>query len=261
MIIVTTEQFKVDGDTAIVTGASRGIGRAIARRFMEDGVDVAICSRDIDRVEPVADELNDELTAEALPLECDVRERDAVEDMVGSTIETLGGLDVLVNNAGASFMAPFEEISPNGWQSIVEINLEGTYNFSQVAGEYMRDNNGGIIVNMSSVAGQFGAPFMSHYSSAKAGIINLTRTLAQEWSEKGIRVNCVAPGYVATKGVEEQMGLEAGEVNRSEVDRNVGLKEEVADITQFLASEASSYIVGQTITCQGVPPALGLPDE
>lgn len=257
---MVTEQFEVDGETAIVTGASRGIGREIAERFLQDGVDVAICSREIDRIQPVADEVNEEYAANALAVECDVRDRDAVDEMVGRTVDEFGTVDVLVNNAGASFMAPFEEISPNGWDSIVSINLEGTYNFSQSAGKTMRENDGGIIVNMSSVAGQLGAPFMSHYASAKGGIITLTRSLAQEWAEKGVRVNCVAPGYVATEGVQEQMGIDAGDVERTEIDRNMGLTGEIADIVQFLASPASSYIVGQTITCQGVPPTLELPD-
>ncbi|MFB6345454.1 MAG: SDR family NAD(P)-dependent oxidoreductase [bacterium] len=258
---MATSQFQIDGETAIVTGGSRGIGREIAERVIQEEVNVALCSRDLSRVEPVADELGETYSAEALAVECDVRDREAVDRMVDETLHEFGSLDLLVNNAGASFMAPFEEISPNGWDSIVSINLEGTYNFCQAAGEKMMDSDGGIIINMSSVAGQLGAPFMSHYASAKSGIINLTRSLAQEWSSKGIRVNCVAPGYVATEGVQEQMGIEAGDVDRSDVDRNMGLTEEIADIVQFLASPASSYIVGQTITCQGVPPSLELPEE
>lgn len=255
-----TEQFQVDGDVAIVTGSSRGIGRTITERFLQDDVNVTICSREIDRVQPVADELNDQYDASVLAVECDIRDRDAVDDMIDATLDEFGRIDVLVNNAGASFMAPFQEISPNGWDSIVSINLEGTYHCTQSAGEYMRENGGGIIINMSSVAGQDGAPFMSHYASAKAGVINLTRTLAQEWSDDGIRINCVAPGYVATEGVREQMGIEIDDVSREGVDRNIGLTDEVADIVQFLSSPASSYIVGETITCQGVPPTMELPD-
>ncbi len=248
-----TDQFEIDGDTAIVTGASRGIGQEIAERFLQDDVDVAITSREMDRIQPVADEFNSSFTAQALPVECDIRDREAVDRLVERTIEELGGLDVLINNAGASFTAPFEEISPNGWETIVRINLEGTYHCTQSSGEYMMDHGGGIIINMSSMAGQRGSPFMSHYGSAKAGVINLTRTLAQEWSPYGIRINCIAPGLVVTRGVQEQMDLDLEEVDRSEVDRNVGLTEEIADIVQFLSSPASSYIVGQTLNCEGVP--------
>ncbi len=256
------DAFSVDGRTTIVTGASRGIGRAIAERFAADGADVTICSREQDNVDPVARHINDgdAYAGRAVALECDVRDRASVEAMVKTTVDEFGGVDVLVNNAGASFMAPFEDISPNGWETIVDINLTGTYHCSQVAGEHMREHGGGTIINMSSVAGQRGSPLMSHYGAAKAGIINLTRSLAEEWAEHDVRVNCIAPGFVATPGVAEQMGVEAEDVDRSEVDRQVGVSDEIATITQFLASPASSYMVGETVTAQGVPGGLESPD-
>jgi 3-oxoacyl-[acyl-carrier protein] reductase len=256
---MTTEQFSVDGDTALVTGASSGIGRAIAERFADDGAEVVVCSREQDNVDPVADEIED-AGGSALAVECDVRERDSVEALVEATVEEFGGLDTLVNNAGASFMANFEGISENGWKTIVDINLHGTYHCTQAAGEVMREAGGGTIVNFASVAGQEGAPYMSHYAAAKASVINLTSTLAFEWADHGIRVNCIAPGFVATPGVESQMGVTADDIDREEVDRKIGTSEEIADVTQFLASPAASYLTGETITARGVPDIMESPE-
>ena len=256
---MTTDQFSVDGDTALVTGASSGIGRAIAERFAADGADVVVCSREQDNVDPVADDIED-AGGSALAVECDVRERDSVEALVEATVEEFGGLDTLVNNAGASFMANFEGISENGWKTIVDINLHGTYHCTQAAGEVMREAGGGTIVNFASVAGQEGAPYMSHYAAAKAGVVNLTSTLAYEWADDGIRVNCIAPGFVATPGVASQMGVTADEIDRGEVDRKIGTSEEIADVAQFLASPAASYLTGETITARGVPDIMESPE-
>ena len=257
---MTTEQFSVADQTAIVTGASSGIGRAIAERFADDGADVVVCSREQDNVDPVAEDINESEGGSALAVECDVRERDTVEALVDATVEEFGTVDCLVNNAGASFMANFEGISENGWKTIVDINLHGTYHCTQAAGEVMREGGGGTIVNFASVAGQEGAPFMSHYAAAKAGIINLTSTLAFEWADDDVRVNCIAPGFVATPGVESQMGVSAENIDREEVDRKIGTSEEIADIAQFLASPASSYVVGETITARGVPDIMESPE-
>ena len=247
------DQFAVDGQTVIVTGASQGIGRSIAERFADDGADVVICSREQGKVDEVAAGINDAAGRTCLSVECDVTERDAVDALVETTVAEFGSVDTLVNNAGASFMAGFEDISENGWQTIVDINLHGTYNCTQAAGEVMRDGDGGTVINFSSVAGNRGAPLMSHYAAAKAGVSNLTATLAYEWAEHDIRVNCIAPGFVATPGVESQMGVSADDIDRSAVDRRIGLEAEIADLAQFLASEAASYITGQTITAKGVP--------
>ncbi|WP_115864753.1 SDR family NAD(P)-dependent oxidoreductase [Halorussus litoreus] len=258
---MTTEQFGVADRTAIVTGASSGIGRTIAERFADDGADVVVCSREQGNVDPVAEAIEEsDRDGSALAVECDVTDRDAVEALVDATVEEFGGVDVLVNNAGASFMAQFEDISENGWETIVDINLHGTFHCTQVAGERMREDGGGAVINLASVAGQQGAPLMSHYGAAKAGVVNLTTTLAYEWAGDGVRVNCISPGFVATPGVESQMGVSAENIDREEVQRRIGTTEEIADIAQFLASPAASYVVGETITAQGVPDVMETPD-
>ncbi|UTF53110.1 SDR family NAD(P)-dependent oxidoreductase [Natronosalvus rutilus] len=257
---MTVEQFHVDGDVAIVTGASSGIGRTIAERFADDGVDVVICSREQENVDPVADAIEDsDRPGNTLAVECDVTDSEAVAALVEATVETFGGLDILVNNAGASFMANFDGISENGWRTILDINLTGTYLCTHAAADHLKDG-GGIVVNLSSVAGIKGAPYMSHYAAAKAGVNALTSSLGFEWASEGVRVNAVAPGFVATKGVEAQMGIAADEVDRDEIDRRMGTVEEIADVVQFLASPASSYLVGQTLEAGGKPAIMENPD-
>ncbi|MBX0321502.1 SDR family oxidoreductase [Halomicroarcula sp. F13] len=251
------DRFSVDGP-AVVTGASRGIGRAVAATFAADGADVAICSRDEGEITGTAAALSDAHPGEVIGVECDVRDRDSVEALVEAAVAEFGGLGVLVNNAGASFVASFDDISPNGWQSVVDVNLTGTVNCAQAASDHIA--GGGSVVNVASVAGEDGAPYMSHYAASKAAIINLTRTLAYEWAGDDVRVNCVAPGYVATPGLESQMGISADAVDRDEVDRNVGVSEEIADVVRFLASDAASFVTGQTLTPRGVPPIEETPD-
>ena len=163
-----------------------------------------------------------------------------------------------MNNAGASFMAGFDDISPNGWATIVDSNLTGTYHCSQAAAEHLADG-GGAVVNLASVAGRDGSPYMSHYGAAKAGVINLTRSLAYEWAGRGVRVNCVAPGFVATPGLASQMGIEADDLDRDDVDRRVGLSEEIADVVQFLASPAASFLTGETVAPAGKPDVMETP--
>ncbi|KDE57230.1 3-oxoacyl-ACP reductase [Halostagnicola sp. A56] len=257
---MSTDQFSVDGDTAVVTGASSGIGRAIAESFAADGVDVVVCSREQDNVDPVAEGIREsDRPGAAVAVECDVTDRDAVDALVETTVAEFGSLDVLVNNAGASFMAGFDDISPNGWETIVDINVNGTYHCTHAAADHLKAG-GGAVINLASVAGQQGSAYMSHYGAAKAAVINLTTSLAAEWASDDVRVNCIAPGFVATPGVESQMGVSADAIDRSDVDRQIGTVEEIADIAQFLASPASSYMVGETIAAKGVPRVEETPD-
>jgi NAD(P)-dependent dehydrogenase (short-subunit alcohol dehydrogenase family) len=250
----TRDTYAVDGSTAVVTGSSRGIGRAIAERFAADGVDVVVSSRDRDAVEAVADEIDaSDAPGRALGVECDVRDWDAIEALVEATEEELGEIDVLVNNAGASFEAPFEELSRNAWRTIVDINLNGAFNCSRVVGQRMIDGDGGTIVNVSSVAARDGAPQMTHYAAAKSGLNSLTRTLGYEWAEHEIRINGVMPGLVLTEGVEQQRSMAAADVDTDAVDRQLGVPDDVARVVQFLASPGARYVQGETIVVEGVP--------
>jgi NAD(P)-dependent dehydrogenase (short-subunit alcohol dehydrogenase family) len=213
-----------------------------------------VSSRDQDAVDAVAEDINDSAAAgRATGIECDIRDWDAIEALVEATEAELGPIDVLVNNAGASFEAPLEELSQNAWQTIVDINLNGTFNCSRVVGDRMIENGGGTIVNLSSVAARDGAPQMTHYAAAKAGMNNLTRTLGYEWASYDVRVNGIMPGLVLTEGLENQRSVSADDIDTDEVDRQIGLPDEIARVVQFLASPGAQYIQGETIVVEGVP--------
>lgn len=249
-----TDRFRADGDVALVTGASRGIGRVTAFELAAVGADVAVASRSLEDLEAVVDELEATFDAEAIAIETDISDPDAVEEMVETTVSELGGLDILVNNAGASFVSETEDISPNGWDVVADINLKGTHLCSTAALPHLE--GGGRIVNFSSIAGQYGSNTMSHYGAAKAGVENLTRSLANEWADRDIRVNCIAPGLVLTPGSAGVMGVGSDTAHdRSTVDRVVGGADEIADAVVFLATQASSYLTGETIVIEG-PPAV-----
>ena len=251
---MSDNKFDIDGSSAIVTGASSGIGRRIAEGFAAQGVDTTICSREQDNVDPVAEEINDgDAPGRVLPIECDVRDRDSVESMVETTVEEFGGLDVLVNNAGAVFKCDFNDLSENGWKTIVDINLHGVFNCTHAAREALQDG-GGSVVNISSVRSQEAAPHETHYGAAKAGVNNLTKSLASEWASDGVRVNCVAPGFIATPGAVTAGDTDPADIDRSEVDRKTGTTAEIADVVEFLASPAASFIAGEILTVRGVPP-------
>jgi len=251
---MSTTDFEISGSTAVVTGSSSGIGRAIVERFAHHGMDVVVTSRSLENVEPVAEGINQsDAAGKAIPIACDIREWAEIESLLDETTEKLGPVDVWINNAGASFMAPFEKISQNGWKTIVDINLNGVFNCTQIVGEQMRTNGGGTIINISSVAGRDGAPEMTHYAAAKSGLDNLTRTLGYEWAKYDIRINGIMPGLVATEGLESQEGISADEIDQTAVQREIGAPDEIASVAQFLASPAASYIQGETIVVEGIP--------
>lgn len=250
---MSAEKFQIDGSSAIVTGASSGIGRRIAEVFTAQGVNTTICSREQDNVDPVAREINDsERSGTALPVECDVRNRDAVDEMVDRTVDEFGGLDVLVNNAGAAFKCSFDELSENGWRTIVDINLHGVFNCTHAAKDSLK-NGGGSVINISSMRSLEAAPDETHYGAAKAGVNSLTKSLANEWASDGVRVNCVAPGFIVTPGAVTAGGTDPDEIDRTDVDRQTGTTSEIADVVEFLASPASSFVVGETLSVRGVP--------
>src|SRR5256885_11430745 len=192
--------FSLEGKTAIVTGGGTGIGKAIAIEFAKAGADVAICSRRLEHLEPVVKAIRD-LGRRSFAMAVDVRQEDQVKAMVERTAQELGRLDVMVNNAGASFRAKPEDISVNGWNTVVGINLTGAFLGCKWAGrQMMQQPTGGVIVNIASIAGVYGSTMMSHYGAAKSAVITLTRELGTAWGPKGGRGNCIAPGPVGTEG-------------------------------------------------------------
>jgi len=242
-----------EDETAVVTGASRGLGRAIAYRLAECGADVVVAARSGDTLATVADEIESETASDALDVPVDVRDTDAIDRLVRRATEFGdGSVEMLIANAGANFHAPVTELSENAWRTIVDINLDGTYRCCHAFAEAIAAADVGRVVTMSSVIGRDGAAESAHYAASKAGIEALTRSLALEWGEKDVRVNCLRPGLVATPGVEENRGVTADRIDRDKVDRSLGHPDEIADLACFLVSPGASYVSGQTYTAEGV---------
>jgi NAD(P)-dependent dehydrogenase (short-subunit alcohol dehydrogenase family) len=259
---MTDDVFDITGKVTIVTGGGTGIGADIAREFCRRGTKVMITSRTMDHLGPVAEGIRKD-GGMVETIACDVRQGDQVDAVVKKTVDTWGRIDVLINNAGASFVAHAHDISPNGFAAIVAINLNGTFNFSRAAAKVMMElKTGGTIINISSDSGVYGAATMSHYGAAKAGVINLTRSLAIEWAPYGIRVNCVSPGPIETPGVKEVLWptpeLQQKAVNGTALKR-FGTGLEVAWPCVFLAAKASSYITGANLQVDGYAMSAGDP--
>jgi NAD(P)-dependent dehydrogenase (short-subunit alcohol dehydrogenase family) len=252
--------FSLEGKTAIVTGGGTGIGKSIAIEFARAGADVAVCSRKLEHLEPVVKTICDlgrRSFAEAL----DVRVEDQVKAMVARAAREFGRLDIMVNNAGASFRAKPEDISVNGWNAVVQINLNGVFLGCKWAAHQMFAQGGGVIINLASIAGVYGSTMMSHYGASKAAVITLTRELAIAWGRRGIRVNCIAPGPVETEGyldVLHKTDPDAEKTYRAVANRVAmgrwGRVEEIAYPAIFLASDASAFMTGETIIVDGGPP-------
>ena len=239
------------GEVALVTGGGTGIGREIALAFADCGADVAIASREMSHLRPVAEEI-EERGARACATTVDVRDYDAVETMTDTVVEELGGIDVLVNNAGANFLTPTESLTPNGWRAVVGTILDGTAYCTFAVGEHMAENDGGAIVAMGATNSVRGAPYHAHSGAGKAGVHNLMQTVASEWSSHDIRANTVAPGIIETEGVTEAAGGELPEEFLADVPADrFGTPADCVPLVLFLCSPAAAYVTGAYFTVDG----------
>ncbi|HZG56200.1 glucose 1-dehydrogenase [Paenibacillus sp.] len=245
--------YRLDGLTALVTGAGRGIGRALAIGLAEAGADVALVSRTAEHLEAVAGEIRGSTGREALPLPADVTRRPDLERAVRQAIDRFGKIDVLVNNAGMNIRTPALDVTDEEWDRIVGTNLTSAFMLSQIVGGHMKERGTGRIVNIASVAGHTALRTGVVYGSTKAALIQMTKILALEWGKYGIRVNAVGPWYFPTPLTEK---LLANESFRKDVESRtplgrVGRLEELVGPVAFLASDAASYVTGQTLFVDG----------
>jgi 2-deoxy-D-gluconate 3-dehydrogenase len=249
----TSSPFDLTGKNAFITGASRGIGRAIAVAMAAAGADVALVARTEDGLEETAGVVGG-LGRKAMVIPADVTSQAAVTAAVEAAAEGLGHLDIVVNNAGGTnFMVPFTDIRAGGWDKVMTLNLNSAVYVCQAVASHLFSRGGGSVINVASVGGLIGAPFVAPYGASKAAVISLTKSLAVEWGPGGVRVNALCPGWTAT---ELNRGLwedpEAGPATIATVPMGRwGRAEEMAGPALFLASDASSFMTGQTLTVDG----------
>ena len=245
--------FDLTGRTALVTGASRGIGRSIALALADSGADLALNSRGTEALEKVAQEVA-ERGRRAIVLAGDVTDRAAAGAMVAGAIDALGHLDVVVNNAGGTaFMVPFTDLRFSGWEKVMRLNVESAVHVLQAAAPHLLERRTGSVINVASVAGLSATPAMAQYGASKAALISLTRTLAVEWASTGVRVNALCPGWTATdlnRTLWENEQVYAGLTATIPMGR-WAKAEEMAGPAVFLASDASSFMTGQTLVVDG----------
>ncbi len=240
----------LEGRVAIVTGASRGIGRVVALCLAEDGASVVVSGRDAARVETAAKEM-EALGAAVLGVAADVARREDVARLVDSTRERFGRIDILVNNAGITRDALLIRMKDEDWDQVLSVNLRGAFLMTRAVGKVMMRQKGGRIINIASVAGAMGNAGQVNYSAAKAGLIGMTKAAARELAHWGILVNAVAPGLIDTD-LSAAMPADSRDALIAQIPlKRVGNAREVAEVVRFLAGDGASYVTGQVIHVNG----------
>jgi len=245
-------RISLEGKVALVTGGSRGIGRASALAFADAGADVAVASRKLADLEKVAEEIRAK-GRKSLAVASHVAKTEDSKSLVDKVMAEFGRIDILVNNAGTNpYYGPLMDAEEWAWDTTMNVNLKGQFLLSQLVARIMREHGGGNIINTSSVGG-IQASDLGIYSASKAALIMLTECMAKEWGQYNIRVNAIAPGVIKTR-LSEQLWKDP-EAGKAVVDScallRLGEPEDVAGVVLFLASDASSYVTGETIAIDG----------
>jgi len=245
------------GKRVLITGGAGGIGAATAKRFLDEGAHVVV----LDCNNEALSRIKDELPSLSGTISADVSDADAVARAFGELDKLLGGLDVLINNAGISVRQPFMDITPQQWRMVMDVNLNGMFFVAQQAARRMLAGNGGVILNMGSTNGIMGYPFYADYNASKAGVIELTRSMALELAPK-VRVIAVCPGFILTPMQEAEYTPEMLHAFESKVPlKRVGCPEEVAALFAFLASDDAAFITGHYFVIDGGEIAGGLASQ
>jgi len=241
----------------VVTGGGSGLGKAMTKYFMELGAKVAITSRDLEKLQTTAKELETETGGKCLAIQCDVRHYDQVEAMLAETLKAYGKVDVLLNNAAGNFISPTERLSANAWDTIIDIVLKGSKNCTLAFGKHWieaKQQNTNVL-NIVTTYAWTGSAYVVPSATAKAGVLAMTRSLAVEWAKYGIRMNAIAPGPFPTKGAWDRL-LPGDLKEKIDLAKKVPLKrvgdhQELANLAAYLVSDFSAYINGEVVTIDG----------
>jgi NAD(P)-dependent dehydrogenase (short-subunit alcohol dehydrogenase family) len=247
----------LQGKTIVVTGGGSGLGKAMTKYFLELGANVAITSRDLEKLKTTAAELEAATNGKCLPVQCDVRHYDQVEAMLQSVVDTFGKVDVLLNNAAGNFISPTERLSANAFDTIIDIVLKGSKNCTLAFGKHWIDTKqqNTVILNIVTTYAWTGSAYVVPSATAKAGVLAMTRSLAVEWAKYGIRSNAIAPGPFPTKGAWDRL-LPGDLKEKFDLAKKVPLKrvgdhQELANLAAYLVSDFSGYVNGEVITIDG----------
>ena len=245
------------GKTIIVTGGGSGLGKAMTKYFMELGANVAITSRNLEKLQNTAKELEDETGGKCFAVQCDVRHYEQVENMRDEVLKEFGSVDVLLNNAAGNFISPTERLSANAFDTIIDIVLKGSKNCTMALGKHWIDEKqkDKTVLNIVTTYAWTGSAYVVPSATAKAGVLAMTRSLAVEWAKYGIRFNAIAPGPFPTKGAWDRL-LPGDLKNKFDLAKKVPLKrvgehQELANLAAYLVSDFSAYVNGEVITIDG----------
>ena len=248
-----TATFDFTDHVVIVTGASGGIGSAIAESFARAGADLLLHGRRQDALEEVADTVRGHNRRAAIATG-NMRDPGTATAIVQRALDEFGRIDALVNNAGGNFAARLEDLSVNAWNATIETNLSGPFHLASAVTPTLRESGGGVIVNIGSASAHYAHPLRGAYAAAKAGLSSLTRTMAWEWSDANIRVNCIEPGAVLTPSSRFADERTERRISHVTARSRVGRPEDIADMCLFLCSTSADYITGETLIVAGGPP-------
>jgi len=239
--------FSLAGKKALVTGATGGIGGAIAKAFAQAGAQVAVSGRNQEKLDALAASLG----GGALGIACDIAQLDTLDGLISSAEEKLGGLDILVCNAGVTKDTLALRMKDEDWQAVIDVNLTGSFRLARAATKGMLKRRAGRVIFITSVVGWSGNPGQTNYCASKAGLTGMSKALAQEVAARGITVNCIAPGFIATPMTDVLTDDQKGRITQNIPLSRMGNPDEIAAGALFLASDSAGYVTGQTLHING----------